>query len=792
MRSSSPPPGSESDRIHALRAYNILDSAAEPVFDSLTELAAKLCGTSMAVLTFLDERRQWFKSRVGIALTETPREIAFCAHTVEEAQLFEVEDAHQDPRFRENPLVREAPQIRFYAGAPLLTDEGRALGSLAVLDPSPKRLSPEQREWLVHLARHAMLQLKLRRVGWESSERYRVLAEASPLPIIMVDREQHISLWNSAAEQLFGFLKDDVLGKENPLVPPAERESYDRTLRQVFSGDSVVLRDAQLQKRDGTLVHVDFYAAPVRAVEGEAVGGMAIVEDISAQKQAGAQLQQSLSLLTATLESTADGILVVDRKGNILAHNRRFAEIWALQDDVLDGRRDADALSAALHQLKDPAAFLERVNQLYSQPEQDSFDVIELKDGRTLERYSRPQRIGDEIVGRVWSFRDVTERVELEAHVRQSQKLEAVGALAGGIAHDFNNLLNVIIGYNSLLAAELAPDTPLAQYSDKIRYAADRAAGLTRQLLAFSRRQVLRPQVINVNDLINRLSQMFPRLVPEDIEFAIDLAPETFSIRADPGQIEQVLMNLVVNARDAMPRGGQIRISARSEKQQRPDESQVAIEVADSGEGIDPAVLPRIFEPFFTTKPTGRGTGLGLSTAYGIIRQSGGTISVESSLGRGTTFTVRLPLVPPETGALKVAPHTHRTAASASHILLVEDDLALRPLIAHVLRDAGYNVSEAISPDHALQTIAQPDIQIDLLLTDVVMPGMSGGDLATRAQQLRPDLKIAFMSGYPEEDIQHRCGPVGIIEKPFSPEALIEHVRLMLECEPDQTRNGAA
>jgi len=789
-------PRSEPERLDTLRSYHVLDSAAEPTFDSLTQLAAKICGTSMAVLTFVDEHRQWFKSRLGVDVSETPREIAFCSHTVEQAELFEVHDAQADPAFRDNPLVRQHPNIRFYAGAPLLTENGCAIGSLAVIDSVPRSLSSEQKDMLVHLARHAMLQLDLRRTGWRSTERYRVITEASPLPIIMLDRELKVVLWNPAAERLFGWRADEVLGRDYPLVPLSERASYREMLAQVFSGNTVSTRDVARRHRDGTIVRVDAFWAPVRTEHGEVAGAMVILQDVTAQLESEAKLQQSFSLLSATLESTADGILVVDRKGKVVARNRRFSEIWGLPPEVLDHGSDAEAISAALHQLKDPSTFLVRVNELYSRPELDSFDVLEFVDGRIIERYSQPQRIGNEIAGRVWSFRDVTERVTLESHLRQSQKMEAVGALAGGIAHDFNNLLNIIIGYNSLISAEVRPGDALAGYTEKIGHAAARAAGLTRQLLAFSRRQVLRPEVLDINELIRDLSQMLPRVLPESIELKLDLHADPMFVHADPGQLEQVLMNLAVNARDAMPGGGELQISTRPIQDERTDEPRECAEitVSDTGQGIDPVVLSRIFEPFFTTKPLGRGTGLGLSTAYGIIRQSNGVIRVKSEVGQGSAFSIVLPVV--SEPAASAEPNTHSTvkpsAFKSANVLLVEDDLSLRPLIAHILSVAGYRVVEALSPEHALQTIAQPDIPIDLLLTDVVMPGMGGGELAEKALQLRPGLKVAFMSGYPEEELRQRCGTATLIEKPVAPDVLIDHVRSVLAHQPRESGNEAA
>lgn len=385
-------------------------------------------------------------------------------------------------------------------------------------------------------------------------------------------------------------------------------------------------------------------------------------------------------------------------------------------------------------------------------------------------------------------------QAQLEAQLRQSQKMESIGRLAGGIAHDFNNLLTVIGGYCDLTRAELDPDNPLDEYMEQIRKACDRAAALTRQLLAFSRKQILNPTTIDLNSLVEQLRKMLVRIIGEDISLTTTLQPELWPVTADPGQIEQVFLNLVVNARDAMPTGGQLTIETRnatatdcavlahSDLASRPC---VLVEIADNGAGMDEYVRSRIFEPFFTTKAPGQGTGLGLATVYGIVRQSGGEISVESKSGAGTTFRIYLPSNPRDT--VKPVSDVKPVAIfDSGHetILLVEDDDQLRRLALTSLRAQGYTVFEARQGVEALTMIEQYTAPIDLLITDVVMPQISGQALAEQIRAMRPQIKVLYMSGYTDDTV-FRHGllttEMAFLAKPFSPQTLAAYVRKVLD-----------
>jgi signal transduction histidine kinase/CheY-like chemotaxis protein len=387
---------------------------------------------------------------------------------------------------------------------------------------------------------------------------------------------------------------------------------------------------------------------------------------------------------------------------------------------------------------------------------------------------------------------DITEQRRTERKLQISQRLEAVGRLAGGVAHDFNNMLSVIMGFTGFAIDSLREADPLRADLMEAQNAAERAAELTSQLLAFSSKQVLEPEVINPNEIVLRMQRMLRRLLGEDIELAVGIARSVGSIKADAGQIEQVIMNLAVNARDAMPQGGKLVIEtanvALDEEAARGREGiepgrYVKIAVSDTGCGMDAATKERVFEPFFTTKEMGKGTGLGLATAYGIVRQSGGAVIVRSEPGEGATFEIYLPRVdePAAEKALKSLP---AVATGEETVLIVEDEHAVRALAERMLRNAGYRVLVACDGGEALLLCEKHGGEIDLLLTDVVMPQMSGKELADRLAETRPEMKVLYMSGYTDEAIDHHGvldAETHFIAKPFTVSELTHKVRNTLD-----------
>jgi two-component system cell cycle sensor histidine kinase/response regulator CckA len=497
------------------------------------------------------------------------------------------------------------------------------------------------------------------------------------------------------------------------------------------------------------------------------------------------------------LDSAGDGIYGLDRAGRITFANsaaarmlnRRPVEMVGRPEErvlqLIDAGDDATPGRAALRAAEactGAGAALRRV------------------DGVTLDIdfVSTPVRERGELVGAVVAFQDVTERRqaeralrESEERLRQSQKMDAIGQLAGGIAHDFNNLMTVVTGFSELMLNGLVPGTPSRRHVEQIAKAGARASALTGQLLAFSRQQVLEPELLDLNETVEHTHEMLGRMIGEDVERVTALAPALPPIRADRGQIGQVILNLVVNARDAMPRGGTLTVETRHEELAAPLADRdgaipaggyAVLEVSDTGIGMDDATRARIFEPFFTTKERGKGTGLGLATVYGIVAQSGGHIRVESAPGRGTTFRIYLPLAraieEPFVGgsalAEDVVPVGHET------ILLVEDEEEVRLLVEEVLQASGYTVLAAAGAQSALRLANEYPGDVDMLLTDVVMPGQSGPELAQHLSLTRPDAVVLYMSGYTDHPAVHRAAAStshAFLRKPFTPSALARAVR---------------
>jgi signal transduction histidine kinase/ActR/RegA family two-component response regulator len=580
---AAPIPKDEAKRLETLGLYDVLDTFPEQAFDEITHLAAQICDCPISTVAIIDKDRQWFKSRVGMKVQETSRDIAFCGHTIMGRDLFVVPDAHRDRRFHDNPSVLGDPHIRFYAGAPLINKEGFGLGSLCVIDVAPRELRPEQASALESLSRHVVLLLELRRA------------------------EKEVASLNTRLEQ-------------------------------------------------------------------------------------------------------------------------RVAE-------------RTEQLDAANRKLKAEIAERERVQQ----------------------------------------------------QMVQIQKMEAVGRLAGGVAHDFNNILVVINGYAEMLLSEAPAPEAARTALLEIQKAGNRARALTRQLLAFSRRNVVEPKIIDLNATVQNMSGMLERLIREDIKFKIKPAPALPSVRADESQLEQVIMNLVINAGDALPNGGQIELATSSVKLEQPlpfhggeiaPNHYTVLSVCDNGTGMSEDVKAKIFEPFFTTKPPGQGTGLGLATCFGIVQQSGGYIRCESALGVGTRFDVYLPAI----DAVANRGKTTRSAppkAGGETILLVEDDAAVRQLTAIRLRRLGYHVLEAADGLQALALVqSNTALAVDLLISDVMMPNLNGKELVERLGTLRSGIRSILMSGYADDVLgsSGKCpGVARFLQKPATLDQLSACVRAALD-----------
>ncbi|MBF8259935.1 MAG: PAS domain S-box-containing protein, partial [Actinobacteria bacterium] len=530
--------------------------------------------------------------------------------------------------------------------------------------------------------------------------------------------------------------------------------------------------------------------SPLRRPDGTIYGIMSILMDVTEQKAD----EESRARLTMAVEQAGESIVVTDTRGTIQYVNPAFERITGYDRMEVIGQTPR-ILKSGRHD----AAFYRNLWETLRGGEiwRGTF-LNKRKDGTLYEEDAVISPVRDpsgQVVNYVAVKRDVTDVRRMEEQLRQSQKMEAVGRLAGGVAHDFNNLLTAISGYSDLLLHRLPDYSTLRRDVEEIRKAGDRAAALTRQLLAFSRRQVLQPKVLDLNTVVTNMGQMLRRLIGEDIELSTDLSPSLSRVKADPGQIEQVIVNLAVNARDAMPDGGRITIAtadadlspayAAAHPGVRPG-PHVLLSVADTGHGMSDETQAHLFEPFFTTKERGKGTGLGLATVYGIVQQSGGHLRVHSAADRGSAFLIYLPRVETSEVDAQTADRSLLSYPSpgTETILLAEDEEVVRRLAREILSGNGYKVLEAGNGREALLLSEAHRGEIHLLLTDVVMPKMSGRELTERIRLQRPDLRILYMSGYTDDAIlRHGVLEDGIpfLQKPFTPEELTRKVREVLD-----------
>ena len=501
---------------------------------------------------------------------------------------------------------------------------------------------------------------------------------------------------------------------------------------------------------------------------------------------------ESDKIVAALLESASQAIISIDKAGRIVLSNRRAEEMFGYTRAELIGARIEILLPDSRRSThgRQREDYFERPR---NRPMGIGMDLAgRRKDGREFPvEVSLSHIETDQGAFAIAFVSDISQRKALEEQLIQAQKMEAVGRLAGGVAHDFNNMLTVITGYNRMILDELSPQDPLRGYAEEILKAADRAGAITNQLLAFSRRQIIQPRVINVNAVVAQTEKMLPRLLGEDIELVFNLQPDVGNIRADPNQIAQAIVNLAVNARDAMPRGGRIAVETanvhldenyvRTHLGVQPGDF-VMIAMSDTGHGMDSATRQRIFEPFFTTKAQGKGTGLGLATVYGMVKQAGGDIWVYSEVNRGTAFKLYFPRVA-EAVTESASGGTEAQSSSGEVILVVEDETAVRELTVKMLKQLGYSVLAAASGAEALEISSSYSARIALLLTDVVMPNMSGREVADELRASRPEIQVLYLSGYTENTVIHHGvldSDVDFLPKPFSREGLGKKVREIL------------
>ena len=600
--------------------------------------------------------------------------------------------------------------------------------------------------------------------------------------IFNIDLSGRFTFVNPTACLLTQYREDELIGMHflqliRPDAPEAaERFYHDQVTRRVPS----TYYEYPVVSRDGETLWLSQYVQLVLDAQGQGIGAVqAIARDITHRRLAEEALRTSQERLRAVVSSAPLILWATDVSGRLTLYEGQALDEMDLPEDLLGQPLDRI--------IDDPA-----LDDYVSQAREGAALQVELGIAdRIFDAWFSPIRNSQGIVtGVIGVAADVTERQRLQHRLYEVEKIEAVGQLAGGVAHDFNNQLTAILGYTELLERSVDSNDPRREDLREIAKAGRRAATLTEQLLAYGRRQPRRPKVIDVNSVIRDIEPLLRRSVPENVRFQISLE-DIEPVRADPVQIEQVVLNLVLNAKDALAAGGQLTLStAMADVDQPatrtpdlPPSRYVVINMTDTGVGMDETTLSRVFEPFFTTKELGKGTGLGMASAYGIVRQSGGHILATSEVAHGTTFAVHLPAVSDALDAVTTEELPRPSLGGSETILIVEDDPTVRGLASDILRDHGYDVLVAKHSQNALEVGASHAGTIDLLLTDIVMPGMNGRDLAKSFQDSRPTTRVMFMTGYAQDDPVRSAQLENnqLLEKPFAPGGLLQKVRAVLD-----------
>jgi PAS domain S-box-containing protein len=660
--------------------------------------------------------------------------------------------------------------------APMLDRDGTVKGGMGIVEDVTERRGAEE---------------SLRK----SEEQYKLLFKGNPNPMWVYDRETLSFLAvNDAAVLHYGYTRDEFLSMSIKDIRPAEDAAVVEGVSRTIRGDYRKVGIWRHKKKDGAVIDVEIITHDIEFNGREA--RLVLAYDVTARVEAEQSLYESEGKLRAITDTALDAILLIDEEERVVYWNPSASRMLGYAPEEIMGRNLA-AVIPERFRATHSAAFRRFVESGRGAQLARTYETFALrKDGMEL-----PVELsisGIRLKGK-WHaagiIRDMSERKKLEAQLLHSQKMEAIGRLSGGVAHDFNNILSAIIGYGHILLMKMRNDDPLRDNVEHLLASADRAAHLTRSLLTFSRKQVLNPRPVDLNEIIRRVGSILTRIIGEDIELRTAFAQGPVMVNADSGQIEQVLMNLATNARDSMPRGGAFSLETgmleldkafvRAHGYGEPGRY-ATVSAADSGAGMDEETRRKIFEPFFTTKEMGKGTGLGLSIAYGIVKQHKGYINAYSEPGLGTTFRVYLPLLmtgherSPLPGALSADPLTRGTET----ILVAEDDEALRKLTRVVLEEFGYTVIAAVNGEDAVRQFADGQDRIQAVILDMIMPKMSGKEAYEEIRKIKPGVKALFVSGYTADKIRLESMAeegVELLMKPISPNVLVRKVRELLD-----------
>lgn len=630
----------------------------------------------------------------------------------------------------------------------------------------------------------------------EASARLAAIISSSSDAIVGKTLRGIVTSWNPSAERIFGYTASEIVGRSIfTLIPPEYHDAERDLLERIGRGERVEFSETERVRKDGQRIHVSLSVSPIHDAKGQVAGASSIKRDVTERKRAAEALKQSQERLRLALEAARMGAWQWDVLSNTLTWDEGLYQLYGVEpgrqvttyDDFIQRvhEDDRDFVLSTIQRALHGGGILDY-----------EFRIV-LPDGQIRWLADQGRVVRDQsgaVVQMAGVCLDKTERRQMEERLRQSQRMDSVGQLAGGIAHEANNMMSVVLGCADYVLQRTDLPDAVREDVDQIWRAAKRTAGITQQLLAFSRRQVLQPQVLELNTTVRNLEPILARTLGETRGLRMHLSTNLDPVRADPGQLEQVLINLTLNARDAMPDGGTLTVqtekvfldqayaTAKSVATLRPGQY-VALILSDTGHGMDRATLGRIFEPFFTTKGVGQGTGLGLSTVYGIVKQSGGFIWVYSEPGLGTTFKVYFPAV-----AAAPGPAADRPAAPGARpdelVLVAEDEEMVRSIMARTLRDCGYAVLEASDGSEALEMVNAREGRVSLIVADVVMPGLGGREMAARLADRWPEIPILFTSGYTGMDVIRR-GLLDegheFVQKPLAPEALARKVREMVD-----------
>ena len=805
---SAPIPPNESERLAALSRYDILDTAVEEEFDDFTRLASQICGTPISTITFVDTERQWFKSKIGLEASETPWEISFCGDVVAHPEILEVPDALEDERFRDNPFVTGDPNVRFYAGAPLVTPDGQNIGALCVLDRTPRHLTPEQREMLTVLSHQVvhLLELRLagRRIQWlnenldqlvatrteelrESEERFRLFVGAvEDYALLMLDPQGCVISWNAGAERIKGYKPDEIIGQHFSrfYLPEAiEKHHPDEELR-IAAKEGRHAEEGWRVRKDGSRFLADVVITAIHDDTGTLRGFAKVTRDITERKLAEMRLQEQASLL----DQTQDAMYVRDLERRIIYWNRGAERLYGWTTKEVMGTRSGELFSAtgSAHYFEEVEGAIMEKGSWIGEEEQVS------KSGKKLIVNSRRIMLHDE-QGKPKSVlatsTDITGLKKIQSQMLRTQRLESIGTLAGGIAHDLNNSLAPILMVTGLLRMQY-PDA--SEMIDTVESSAKRGANMVRQLLTFAKGVEGERLLVDPGRLLKEIAQIIEGTFPKNIQLRTVYAKQLYPVLGDATQLHQVLLNLCVNARDAMPTGGTLSLEAENAEIDATYASAVpdakpgrylAWRVKDTGTGIPPEILEHIFEPFFSTKGPDKGTGLGLSTVIGIVKSHGGFVQIYSVPGQGSTFAIYLPADVSSADDTAVLPKVETTfRGHGETILVVDDEANVRQAARAVLTSLNFKVITAENGVEALVQVAEKRTELRAIITDLHMPKMDGLTFVRVLKSRLPEAGIIVASGRMEEREASEFTALGVsalLEKPFTQEKLEEALKIL-------------